>query len=171
VVLGVGASGGGGSPAAPPPNLTTGEHGLPAQIRLQLKEANQVIDTSLSDELAKLRGIPVVVNQWASWCDNCKFEFPFFQRESKRFRNRVAFLGLDSKDSQGAAEDFLQQYRVSYPSVFDQDASQAASIGAGRSWPTTIFFDPSGDVVNVHIGAYPTEALLRADIERYALRS
>jgi cytochrome c biogenesis protein CcmG, thiol:disulfide interchange protein DsbE len=164
--------GGGGSTAAPAPKLPARQrHGLPSQISAELKQTNQVIDTPLTAELAKLRGVPVVVNQWASWCPNCKFEFPFFQRESKRFRKRVAFLGLDSQDSQCNAQDFLRQYPVSYPSVFDQDASQAASVGAGRAWPTTIFFDPSGKRVYVHIGAYPTEAQLRADIERYALRS
>jgi cytochrome c biogenesis protein CcmG, thiol:disulfide interchange protein DsbE len=168
------AAGGGGSSstAAPAPRLTAGQrHGLPPQITAEVKQANQIIDTPLQSELAKLRGVPVVVNQWASWCPNCKFEFPFFQREAKRVRKQVAFLGLDSQDSEGNAEAFLKQYPVSYPSVFDQDASQAASIGGGRSWPTTIFFDRSGRQVNVHIGAYPTEALLRADIERYALRS
>lgn len=171
-IAAAGGSGGGGSAAAPPPKLTAGQrHGLPRQIRAELSEANRVIDTPLQTELAKLRGVPVVVNQWASWCHNCKFEFPFFQRESRRFRKKVAFLGLDSQDSQGNAEAFLRQHPVSYPSVFDQDASQAASIGGGRSWPSTVFFDPSGQVVNVHIGAYPTQALLRGDIERYALRS
>jgi cytochrome c biogenesis protein CcmG/thiol:disulfide interchange protein DsbE len=173
VAIAAGGSGGGNStPAQPPPKLAAGQrHGVPRQISAELRQANQVIDTPLQSELAKLRGVPVVVNQWASWCPNCKFEFPFFQRESRRFRKQVAFLGLDSQDSQGNAEAFLNQYPVTYPSVFDQDASQAASIGAGRSWPTTIFFGRSGQPVNVHIGAYPTEALLRADIERYVLHS
>jgi cytochrome c biogenesis protein CcmG, thiol:disulfide interchange protein DsbE len=172
VAIAAGGSGGSGSTVAPPPRLTASQgRGLPRQISAELAQANQVIDTPLSDELAKLRGVPVVVNQWASWCPNCKFEFPFFQREAKRFRKHVVFLGLDSQDSQGNAEDFLQQFPVTYPSVFDQDASQAASIGAGRSWPTTVIFDRSGQPVNVHIGAYTTEAQLRADIERYALRS
>jgi cytochrome c biogenesis protein CcmG, thiol:disulfide interchange protein DsbE len=171
VAIAAGGSGSETSTAAPAPKLTAGQgHGLPRQIGAELRHANQVIDTPLQSELAKLRGVPVVVNQWASWCPNCKFEFPFLQRESKRFRKQVAFLGLDSQDSQGNAEAFLRQYPVTYPSVFDQDASQAASIGAGRSWPTTVFFDPNGQVVNVHIGAYPTAALLRTDIQRYALR-
>jgi thiol-disulfide isomerase/thioredoxin len=171
VAIAAGGNGDGGSTtAAPPPKLTAREGGgLPRQISAELAQANQVIDTPLQSELARLRGVPVVVNQWASWCTNCRFEFPFFQHEARRFRKQVAFLGLDAQDSQGDAEDFLKRYPVTYPSVFDQDASQAASIGAGRSWPTTVFFDRSGQPVNVHIGAYPTEALLRADIERYAL--
>jgi cytochrome c biogenesis protein CcmG/thiol:disulfide interchange protein DsbE len=172
VIVAVAASGGGGgsSNAAAPSKLSAKQRGsLPKPIAKNLAEANQVIDTPLSDKLSSLRGVPVVVNQWASWCPNCKFEFPFFQREAKRFQRKVAFLGLDSQDNQGDAESFLKQYPVAYPSVFDPSASEAQSIGAGQSWPTTVFVNPSGQVANVHIGAYATEDQLRADIERYAL--
>jgi cytochrome c biogenesis protein CcmG, thiol:disulfide interchange protein DsbE len=169
-VVATGGGGGGSSKTAEPPKLTANQRGsLPKPIAANVAQANQVIDTSLDDELSSLQGVPVVVNQWASWCPNCKFEFPFFQREAKRFQRKVAFLGLDSQDNQGDAEAFLEQFPVTYPSVFDPSASEAASIGAGKSWPTTVFIDPSGQVANVHIGAYATEDQLRADIERYAL--
>jgi cytochrome c biogenesis protein CcmG/thiol:disulfide interchange protein DsbE len=170
VAVAAGGGGGGSSKAAAPPKLSAKQRGsLPKPIAQNIAQANQVIDTSLSDKLSSLRSVPVVVNQWASWCPNCKFEFPFFQREAKRFQRNVAFLGLDSQDNQGDAESFLKQYPVTYPSVFDPSASEAQSIGAGQSWPTTVFVDPSGQVANVHIGAYATEEQLRADIERYAL--
>jgi thiol-disulfide isomerase/thioredoxin len=171
VALAAGGNGGSGPAAAPAPKLSARQiRGMPTQIRAELAEANQVVDTPLQTELAKLRGVPVVVNQWASWCPNCKFEFPFFQRQAKRLRKRVAFLGLDARDSRGDAEAFLRQFPVTYPSVYDQDASQAASVGAGQAWPTTVFFDLSGRVVNVHIGAYASEGQLHGDIERYALQ-
>ena len=170
VAVAPGGDGGGASGAPPTPKLSAKERGsLPKQVAQNLSEANQVVNTSLSAKLSSLRGVPVVVNQWASWCPNCKFEFPFFQQDANRFQKEVAFLGLDSQDDQGDAEGFLKQYPVPYPSIFDQSASEAASIGAGQSWPTTVFIDPSGQVVNVHIGAYATEAQLRADIERYAV--
>jgi thiol-disulfide isomerase/thioredoxin len=170
VALAPGGGGGGTSKAAPAPKLSAKERrSLPKPIAENVAEANRVLDTSLQDKLTSLRGVPVVVNQWASWCPNCKFEFPFFQTDAQRFQKKVAFLGLDAQDNRGDAEAFLKQYPVTYPSVFDQSASEAASIGAGQSWPTTVFIDSSGQVVNVHIGAYPTEQQLRADIEHYAL--
>jgi cytochrome c biogenesis protein CcmG, thiol:disulfide interchange protein DsbE len=170
VAVAAGGGGAGSSAAVAPPKLSAKERGaLPKPIAKNLAEANQVIDTPIADKLSSLRGVPVVVNQWASWCPNCKFEFPFFQREAKKFEKKVAFLGLDSQDNQGDAEGFLKQYPVIYPSVFDPSASEAASLGAGQSWPTTVFIDPNGQVANVHIGAYATEEQLRADIERYAL--
>jgi thiol-disulfide isomerase/thioredoxin len=111
----------------------------------------------------------VVVNQWASWCPNCNSEFGFFQQLSSRYERRVAFLGLDSQDQKGDAEGFLKQHPVNYPSVYDPSASQAAGLGAGQAWPTTLFFDRTGRRTYVHIGGYTTAAALNADIRRYAL--
>lgn len=157
-----------GSGAAPP--LTKAElRALPKHLADNEAEANQVIDGSIEARLAALRGVPVVVNQWASWCPNCREEFPLFQRLSRRLRGKVAFVGLDSQDERGSAEAFLRKYPVSYPSVFDHSASEAASIGAGQGWPTTIFFDRRGRRTYVREGGYVTAATLRADVERYAL--
>jgi cytochrome c biogenesis protein CcmG/thiol:disulfide interchange protein DsbE len=116
-----------------------------------------------------LRGSPVVVNQWASWCGPCRSEFPFFQHLARRYQGRVAFLGVDSKDSRSDAEAFLKQFPVPYPHYYDEDASIARLFGGGRAWPTTAFFHPSGKLEYVHVGAYPSEEGLDADIRRYAL--
>ncbi|MBS1885697.1 MAG: TlpA family protein disulfide reductase [Actinobacteria bacterium] len=164
-----GAGGGGSSGSAAP--LTKAElRSVPRRLAANEKEANQVIDGSIGQKLEELRGIPVVVNQWASWCPNCRDEFPLFQQLSRQLRGKVAFVGLDSQDERGSAEEFLKEYPVTYPSIFDQDASQAASLGAGAGWPTTIYFDRHGERTYVREGGYVTLAQLRGDIERYALR-
>jgi len=153
------------APALPP--APTG--GLPKQISANIAEQNQVIETPIHAKLASLRGVPIVVNQWASWCPNCKAEFPFFQRQSRRFERQVAFLGLDAQDQRAGAVSFLRTHPVVYPSVFDESAQQASSLGGGQGWPTTFFFDRTGKETFVHEGAYPTEELLEADVRRYAL--
>ena len=76
---------------------------------------------------------------------------------------------MDSQDDRGAAEDFLKQYPVPYPSIFDASASQAVSIGGGEGWPTTIFFDRRGQPTHLRPGGYATLGQLRADIQQYAL--
>ncbi len=141
----------------------------PKRLQANLKQGNQLIDASIKSRVAQLRGLPVVVNQWASWCPNCRSEFPFFQRLSGELRARVAFLGLDSQDDRGAAEDFLEQFPVNYPSIFDPSASEVSSIGGGQSWPTTVYLDPRGEVTHVRPGGYASVEQLRADIQRYAL--
>ena len=105
-------------------------------------------------QLRKLRGTPVVVNQWASWCGPCKFEFPFFRDVAKRYRGRVAFLGVDSDDNRGDAEEFLREHPVPYPSYFDPDVRIARLFKGGVGWPTTAFYDRTGKLVDTHVGPY-----------------
>ena len=121
-------------PAAAPAQAT----GIPEQIQANLRDGNRVVDGRITDRLTRLKGVPVVVNMWASWCPNCRAEFPFFQQLSDKYKRRVAFVGLDSQDDRADAEVFLKQYPVNYPSVFDQSAAQAVELGAGRGWPTTL---------------------------------
>ena len=68
-----------------------------------------------------MKGYPVVVNQWASWCGPCRAEFPWFQNASAKYGKKVAFLGVDSQDSDDAAKTFLGEYPVPYPSYTDPD--------------------------------------------------
>ena len=63
-----------------------------------------------------LRGYPIVINAWASWCAPCRSEFGLFATASARYGRRVAFLGADTNDSAGDARAFLTQHPVSYPS-------------------------------------------------------
>ena len=77
-------------------------------------------DRRLDARLAALKGYPVVINKWASWCVPCKEEFGAFQRVSAEYGRRVAFLGIDSEDPKRAdARAFLKSFPVSYPSYYD----------------------------------------------------
>jgi thiol-disulfide isomerase/thioredoxin len=120
-------------------------------------------------KLAELRGTPVVVNQWASWCGPCRFEFPFFRSETERLKGKVAFLGVNSRDSRAAAVEFLDSHPVPFEHFYDKDASIARVFRGGRSWPTTAFYNARGELTFVHQGAYASRAKLAEEIERYAL--
>jgi cytochrome c biogenesis protein CcmG/thiol:disulfide interchange protein DsbE len=109
----------------------------------------------------------VVVNKWASWCGPCRFEFPFFQSLAAEHGERVAFLGIDSNDSEDAARTFLEELPLPYPSFSDPDQEIAGSIDA-HQFPATAFFDSRGDHVYTHLGGYASEDDLAAEIERYA---
>jgi cytochrome c biogenesis protein CcmG/thiol:disulfide interchange protein DsbE len=119
-------------------------------------------------QLERLRGHPVVVNKWASWCGPCRFEFPFFQSQAAKRGEEVAFLGVDANDSDDAARTFLEEFPLPYPSFSDPDQEIAKLIDTEREFPSTAFFDAEGEPTYVRRGGYASEEELAADIERFA---
>ena len=161
-------------PAAPSPQALALASSAPAggspraELTDNVRQANQILNTTIQAKVAQLAGLPVVINQWASWCTNCRAEFPFFQQAGRQDSGHVAFVGLDSQDSRSNAQTFLGQFPVDYPSVFDPSASQAQSLGGGQGWPTTIFLNAKHQITYLHEGAYPTLQALQQDIDHYA---
>jgi len=108
--------------------------------------------------LVGLRGAPVVVNVWASWCGPCRVEAPLLQKASERYGDRVVFLGVDARDNEADARDFLRRYAITYPNVVDRDDAITGILGL-RGYPTTYIFDRSGKVVASVIGGISEQAL------------
>ena len=136
-------------------------------------QANKLLSggpSAFAARLHGLRGYPVVVNKWASWCGPCQTEFPAFQRAAVRYGRQVAFVGIDGKDSDGSAAAFLRRFPVSYPSYVDPSESLARTIQAEIYYPQTVYFDRQGKIVYDHAGPYETAAALERDIRRYVLR-
>ena len=119
--------------------------------------------------IAALKGYPVVANVWASWCGPCRFEFPVLQKLSARYGKRVAFLGVNSQDSDDAATTFLAEAPVPYPSYTDPDKKIADALGATVGLPDTAFYDRAGKLVYLKQGPYAHDSELEADVKRYAL--
>lgn len=143
-----------------------------AGLRRIREDGNRLLDggvKAFEKRLSELRGTPVVVNQWASWCPPCRAEFPIFQRVAAKFGDRVAFLGVDMQDDPDAARAFLSELPTRYPHYFDEDASISRLFGGGRVSPTTGFYDARGKLVFSHLGAYVDDAQLEAEIRRYVL--
>jgi len=123
---------------------------------------------ALDARLRELRGYPVVVNVWASWCGPCRQEMPVFEQVAVDRGRKVAFLGVDLKDNVPAAKRLLAEFPVAYPSYGDPGGKFfAANKLAGV--PSTIFYSRSGKRQLVHSGPYLSPADLSTDIDRYAL--
>ena len=123
---------------------------------------------ALDKRLQALRGYPVVLNIWASWCGPCRQEMPVLQEVSVDRGRKVAFLGVDLKDNIPAAKRLLAQFPVSYPSYGDPDGT-VFSDNHLAGVPSTIFYSRSGKRQLVHSGPYLSAADLNSDINRYAL--
>ena len=146
--------------------------GSPPPLASLHAQGNQLLaggTKAFKDRLAQLKGHPVVVNEWASWCEPCQSEFPVFQRASVRYGRQVAFIGVDSRDSSGSAAAFLHRFPVSYPSYVDHAESIGRSMQAVGGIPQTVYFDRQGNQVFDHAGPYESVAALEKDIRRYGL--
>jgi thiol-disulfide isomerase/thioredoxin len=160
------------SEAPPQRQVAAAFKGSPAPLAKLHAQADQLLGGGLAafqTRLRTLRGHPVVVNMWASWCGPCQSEFPSFQRASVAFGRQVAFVGLDAKDQNAAARAFLRRFPVSYPSYTDPSGSIAAAIGAYQAYPQTFFFNRSGRKVFDKGGPYLRFRDLERDIRRYLL--
>jgi thiol-disulfide isomerase/thioredoxin len=145
--------------------------GAPAPLARLYGRPGQILDggaPAFKRQIAALRGYPVVVNKWASWCAPCRFEFPFFQKQVSKRGKRIAFLALDSEDSKDAARRFLRKFPVPYPSFFDPHSDIARVFHGDRAFPTTVFYDRNGGVEYLKQGGYSSEQALAGDIDRYA---
>jgi thiol-disulfide isomerase/thioredoxin len=138
-----------------------------AALRARVNELDRGGREAFDAQLRALRGHPVVVNLWASWCGPCRFELPFLQRQANKLGDRVAFLGVNVGDNRNDARDFAAQYPMPYPSFEDPDRKLLERYGA-RGLPATAFYDAEGELVLLHQGLFPTEEKLAEAIQRYA---
>ena len=144
--------------------------GAPPPLAGLYRQANQILGggrQAFERRIAQLKGHPVVVNKWASWCTPCRAEFPMLEDVATKRGTKVAFLGVNGTDKRPAAEKFLRQRPLPYPSYEDPRESISRSIEAPSNYPITVFFDRHGKIAFIHPGSFRSEAELNADIDRY----
>jgi cytochrome c biogenesis protein CcmG/thiol:disulfide interchange protein DsbE len=170
VLAACGSGGDNGSGDAPDYDSTL--RGSPPKLAALHDQSDELLSggqPAFEKRIRELRGYPIVVNKWASWCGPCRSEFPFFQSQSAKHGTKVAFLGVDANDGEDSAKQFLSELPVPYPSYVDPDQEIAKSIEAEVAFPSTAFYDKTGKRVFVRSGTYASEDDLAADIKRYAL--
>lgn len=153
------------APLTPPP-------AVPPRLAALHAQGSELVPGALpvyEEKLRELRGFPVVVNLWASWCGPCRFELPFIQEVSSELGREVAFLGVDVGDNREDAMKTAAEFFMPYPSVEDPRTKIRADLGA-QGLPATAFYTADGKLDYLHQGAYRSADDLREDIRRYALK-
>jgi cytochrome c biogenesis protein CcmG, thiol:disulfide interchange protein DsbE len=113
--------------------------------------------------LADYRGEVVVLNFWASWCEPCRAESPLLQRWHKRMAGRGGtVLGVDVLDVTGDAEDFIDEYGLTYPMLKDKAGDALESFGV-VAYPETFVIDRDGRIRAVRRGPVD-EAFMRTKV-------
>jgi cytochrome c biogenesis protein CcmG, thiol:disulfide interchange protein DsbE len=175
LVIGLAQAGGDREPAPEPVRFdleaAKGQlRGAPAPLAALHEQSNMILEggaTAFRKRMRALSGHPVVVNKWASWCGPCRAEFPIFQQVATARGKELAFLGVNAADKRPAAEDFLAERPVPYPSYEDPDEEIAQELQVAKFFPMTVFIDRRGKTAFIKSGEYKSRAELEADIDRY----
>lgn len=109
-------------------------------------EAARPALTDAQIALRELRGHPVVINFWASWCVPCAKEAPLLRASARAHRGQVAFLGIDINDFSGDARRFLRRYKVNFVSLRDGAGSLQSKYGL-TGLPETYYVNAAGRIV------------------------
>lgn len=118
--------------------------------------------------LGDLRGRPVIVNVWATWCPPCRAEMPALERVYQAYRAQgleVLAVNATSSDSPTAAQAFAQEYGLTFPVLLDAQGSVASHYQAW-SLPTTFFVDRQGVIREVVVGGPMSETLLQIRVQQ-----
>jgi thiol-disulfide isomerase/thioredoxin len=108
--------------------------------------------------LRSLRGKPLVVNFWASWCGPCAGEMPRIVDAAKRFEGRIRFLGVDVEDARDSARAFAKKYGMPFASLADEtgDIRRDQKI---LGLPVTHFYRSDGELAFRHASEIKQEDL------------
>jgi len=117
-------------------------------------------------DLSAVRGMPLVVNVWASWCPPCIAEMPILTAAAADLRGEVQFLGVDIQDQDASALSMMNDFGADFPSVVDEQGEIRGLMGISGP-PVTFFVNDKGVVVGRHNGALPSTDYFSALLDQY----
>jgi thiol-disulfide isomerase/thioredoxin len=112
--------------------------------------------------IATLRGKPLVMNVWGSWCGPCRTEAPALQEAHEELGDSVSFVGIAFRDTEAGARTHEKEYGITYPSLFDEGDLLLSLNGAvtSQSIPVTLVLDAEGRIAGRYVGVVSKVTLM-----------
>ena len=134
-----------------------------ASSQIDIADVPELPPVTTAEVMEQLTGStePVVLNVWASWCIPCRSEGPLLDRAATQFAGDVRFIGLNVRDSQGGAREFIAEFLATAPieHFFDRGGAIPPSIGGNTGVPLTFFFHSDGTLSRLHSGVIDERGL------------
>jgi len=119
-----------------------------------------------SISLNDLKGKPVLVNFWATWCRPCVSEMPYIQEIYEEWSGKgLMVLAINRGESSSKVEEFLQSNNLSLPVLLDTNKAVAQRYNI-RGIPTTFFIDKEGIIQEIIIGAFPNKEAIETRLNK-----
>lgn len=102
-------------------------------------------------QLSALRGKPVVLNFWATWCGPCQNELPALQKAAEHLGDSVVFVGVDQSESADVVQIYVDKFGLTYPIPMDAGGKVGYDYNV-KGLPTTYFIDRDGVIQSLWMG-------------------
>jgi cytochrome c biogenesis protein CcmG/thiol:disulfide interchange protein DsbE len=134
-----------GMDGARPGKASAQENGqLAPDITVQQLDGTEV-------KLSDLRGKPVFLNFWATWCPPCVGEMPHFEALYPKYQNQIQFLAVSQDAKKEAADSFIADKGYTFPVAWDADQKAGQTYGV-QAIPTSVLIDAEGKIIDIHVG-------------------
>lgn len=117
-----------------------------------------------SFSLSALKGQPVVLNFWATWCGPCRRELPALQSSAERYRDLVTIVGIDQAEDADTVQGYVDELGLTFPIPMDTDGKVGEAYRV-RGLPTTYFIDSEGIIERVWVGEMNSITLAESIVE------
>ena len=143
-----------------PPDSTPSPLEVAPEVGKQAPDFTLATMTGSEITLSALRGMPVVLNFWATWCGYCVAELGYFDAVAKERPGQITVVAINIGQDAPKVKQFFGDYEISFTVALDKDSAVASRYAVRRYIPVTFLIDSEGVIRNIKVGAFRSEAEL-----------
>lgn len=148
-----------------PISSASASSGLGLQVGDMAPNFSLKTTTGTTVSLSSLRGHPVWLNFWATWCPFCNQEMPIIKKIQTADHAKIDIYGVDVQEPASKVIPFVKKKGLNYPILLDSQGAVAADYGA-TGLPLSIFINSSGKIAAIRVGAFLTKSQAMADVNK-----